>query len=237
MSYFSSSTNMYQERWIDIQQKIHEGDIQNAFNHLLKLRHDLEGVPDNDILKYNVSLQCFEVGWQLTANPDVFRYGEYAAKMANNSRDSAIIYRKLALYSLQKGRLNESQTYLDKCLRLDIPDKDRFSVFQMKGRLLYANKKLDESFQAYMEAERYADVFHQDIRKLYIIINTVDVFCAMGLFQTAISELTVAEQLAKDLHNLNAVIRCMVRKAQVYYSIGENESGKRVIEYIPQQLD
>lgn len=228
---------MFQERWNDIQLKIHEGDLQNAYNLLLKLHHDMESVPDDDVIKYNVNYKCFEVGWNLTANPEVFKYGECAAKIAPNSRDSAVIYHNLALYSFQKGMLDKSQAYLDECLKLDVPDGEKASILQMKGRLLYANKQIDEAFQTYMEAERYADISHQLIRKVYIIINRVDVLCAKGMFQTAISELTVAEQLAKDLHDLNAVIRCMVRKAQVYFSIGEDDNGKRVVEYIPQQLD
>ena len=61
--------------------------------------------------------------------------------------------------------------------------------------------------------------------------------CAKGLNQTAIGELNRAKQIAKAYHDLVLFMRCMVRTAQVYYSIGQDEDAKQIIAQIPQQFD
>jgi len=227
----------WQERWNNVQRLIHEGALQDAYRYLLELRRDLDGVSDMEYLRYDVNQQCFEIGWSLTGDPVVFQYGEAAARTTTDSRRAAPIYHNLSLYSLQKGMIAEAESYLAKCREHALHPADKAAMYHLEGRIYYANKDYDSAFTSFMQAEEYAERAHLDMRKVYVIINAADALYAKGLHQTAISELNRAEQIAKDLHNLVIMMRCMVRKAQLYIKMGLNTDAQRVIEQIPLQMD
>lgn len=223
--------------FVQAMQFTHNGALQDAYNLLLKILHDLEGVSGFDTLRNNVNLHCFEVGWAFTGNPEVFKYGEEAAKTTTDCTRSAPIYHNLALYSLQKNMLDKADEYLDKGMECAMANFDKAALLHLKGKILIKRKDYDAAYETLTKAEEYSEMSHIDFRRIRIIINIADVLFEKHLPNMAISELNRAEQLAYDIHNLDNVIRCKVRKSQIYYSINDNENGKKIIESIPKQLD
>lgn len=64
-----------------------------------------------------------------------------------------------------------------------------------------------------------------------------DVLAAKGQFQTAISELTRAEQLARDLKRIDILVRTSMLKAQILIKSGDSDTALHVVERIPRFND
>lgn len=227
----------WQERWMEVVQLLQSGATQDAYRLLEKLRHDLGSVPGYDDLRNAVNQHCFEIGWSLTGKADVFQYGEVAAVTTTDSRIKCRMYHNLSLYAMQLGLQDKADAYLKADMENARSFQDKAAAYQMEGRIRFVRGAYDDALNSYVTAEKYAEQAHLEKFKVYIIINEADVLCAKGMHQSAIGELNRAKQTAKDCHDLVIFMRCMVRIAQVYYSIGQDADAKKIITQIPQQFD
>ena len=95
----------------------------------------------------------------------------------------------------------------------------------------------NQALDVYTEAAMYAEQCHQLAFSIFISWGIAIVFEALGLLQSAISELTRAEQLCEDLTRLDLRVRTSVLKSQMLIKTGDIDTAMKIIENIPQYND
>lgn len=222
---------------IDAQLKCQKGDLLGANTIVRQLKTQILTLDCDEQLQSDIYFLNFETSWALNGDPSCFTDGVKAAELSIELQRKCIIYHNLGTYALQKNLLEVASSFIASCLKFATNDVDKAAPLKLKGRLLFLKGELDNALEAYAQAAYYAETFNQDALQIYIILGITDVFIAQKLYQTAISELTHAEQIAKRVRNLVLYIRCAVRKSQVLIMAEDEKTAIEVIKAIPQQFD
>ena len=190
-----------------------------------------------DPLKAMMYHLAMEVEWARTGKVEVLADGEKALKYVAEIQTRCLICHNMTAYAIQKKEWQLAEQYLKEYLKNAQLAIFRASPLQMKGRLLFMQHQYDKALKAYGQAAGYASQCHQEDLLIYIIWGMVDVLAAKGQYQTAISELTHAEQLANELKKLDIRVRTSMLKAQLLIKIGDETTALKVVEKIPQYND
>lgn len=203
-------------------QSMNEEKIPDAYRYLYyNLLFETTFKTHNDETQFNESL----------------KYLERAVEYTEDTDQKSTIYGNIAVYLIQKNRMVDAQSYVDKCFEFALSDSSKTFAYKIKGRILYLNNSLDESLECFTEAAHYAEITHNENMLFYITLEIAFVFEKMNRVNIAFSECDKAEQYARFLKDLNLFHRCAIYKAQLLYKLGRDEDAKKLINGIPKSLD
>ena len=143
----------------------------------------------------------------------------------------------MATYALQANDYDKADEYVQKCIDSAIYDFLKSAPMMLKGRMLFLKQQYNQALEAYTEAAKYAEQCHQLAVSIFISWGIANTLEALGLIQSAISELTRAEQLCEDLRRLDLRVRTSVLLSQLLIKIGDVDTAIKVIEKVPQYND
>lgn len=205
-----------------------------CLNKMKSMASEIIGMDPLKAMMYHLAM---EVEWARTGKVDVLADGEKALKYVAEIQTRCLICHNMTAYAIQKKEWQLAEQYLKEYLKNAQLAIFRASPLQMKGRLLFMQHQYDKAMKAYGQAAGYASQCHQEDLLIYIIWGMVDVLAAKGQYQTAISELTHAEQLANELKKLDIRVRTSMLKAQLLIKMGDEATALKVVEKIPQYND
>ncbi len=211
--------------------------LEEASACIKKMKAMAPKVKGMDQLKAMMYHFGMEVDWALTGDLAVLAEGEKAIDYIADLKVRSDIYHNMAVYALQKNDEKKTEYYIEKSLENAELHVHRGIPLKLKGRLLFQQKRYDEAMDVYGEAAEYAERYNQTELLIYIIWGMTDVLAAKGQFQTAISELTRAEQLARDSKRIDILVRTSMLKAQILIKSGDSDTALHVVERIPRFND
>ena len=229
--------NSFEELARNAQQFWQMKRLDEASAYLNKMKSMASKITGMDSLKAMMYHLSMEVEWARTGKVETLVDGEEALKYVAEEQARCLICHNMTTYAIQKKEFHLAEQYLKKYLKNAKHAIFRASPLHLKGRLLYMQHKYDEALKAYGQAAGFASQCHQEDILIYIIWGMVDVLVAKKQYQTAISELTHAEQLANELKRLDIRVRTSMLKAQLLIKIGDSETALKVVERIPHYND
>ena len=222
-------------KWQNISMLIQRNQLNQAYTLLKNLKCELDSLQGIDNIKMQVYANCFEIGWTLTGDSNVFEDGEKAITFTTDIELKIHIFCNLATYAMQKNMFSEAKNYIDSALQLS-------EIMLLRIRPLYLLGRLSRLQGLYSEAIKYYNESSLCAKELHVLPILVDIYYEiaetwklMGKWDIAFSELTKAEQYAGETCNFNALMSCTVLKAQWLLECGDTNAAMNVIKTIPKQ--
>ena len=213
------------------------GNLIEADVLLRKMKVIAASIKGMDGVKFNMYMSAMEVGWALRHDISALEDGQSALEHCSDLQTRCNMYHNMATYALQANDYDKADEYVQKCIDSAIYDFLKSVPMMLKGRMLFLKQQYNQALEAYTEAAKYAEQCHQLAVSIFIrwgIANTLE---ALGLIQSAISELTCAEQLCEDLRRLDLRVRTSVLLSQLLIKVGDVDTAIKVIEKVPQYND
>lgn len=213
------------------------GNLIEADVLLRKMKVIAASIKGMDGVKFNMYLSAMEVGWALRHDISALKDGLSALKHCSDLQTRCNIYHNMVTYALQANDYDKADEYVQKCIDSAIYDFLKPAPLMLKGRMLFLKQQYNQALEAYTEAAMYAEQCHQLALSIFISWGIANVLEALGLLQSAISELTRAEQLCEDLRRLDLRVRTSVLQSQLLIKAGNIDTAMKVIEKVPQYND
>jgi tetratricopeptide (TPR) repeat protein len=213
------------------------GNLIEADVLLRKMKVIAASIKGMDGVKFNMYMSAMEVGWALRHDISALEDGLSALEHCSDLQTRCNMYHNMATYALQANDYDKADEYVQKCIDSAIYDFLKSAPMMLKGRMLFLQQQYDQALEAYTEAAKYAEQCHQLAVSIFISWGIANTLEALGLIQSAISELTRAEQLCEDLRRLDLRVRTSVLLSQLLIKIGDVDTAIKVIEKVPQYND
>ena len=213
------------------------GNLIESDVMLRKMKVIATSIKGMDSVKFNMYMLAMEVGWTIRHDIAALEDGFAALEYCSDLQSRCNIYHNMATYALQAKDYDRADDCIQKCLDCATYATLKAAPLMLKARMLFLKQQYNQALDVYTEAAMYAEQCHQLAFSIFISWGIAIVFEALGLLQSAISELTRAEQLCEDLTRLDLRVRTSVLKSQVLIKVGDIDTAMKVIEKIPQYND
>lgn len=213
------------------------GNLIEADVLLGKMKTLATSIKGMDNVKFNMHISAMEVGWAIRHDIAALEDGVSALEYCSDLQSRCNIYHNMATYALQLKDYDKADECIQKCIDSAIYDFLKSAPMMLKGRMLFLKQQYNQALEAYTEAAKYAEQCHQLAVSIFISWGIANTLEALGLIQSAISELTRAEQLCEDLRRLDLRVRTSVLLSQLLIKIGDVDTAIKVIEKVPQYND
>lgn len=213
------------------------GNLIESEVMLRKMKVIATSIKGMDSVKFNMYMLAMEVGWTIRHDIAALEDGFAALEYCSDLQSRCNIYHNMATHALQAKDYDRADDCIQKCLDCATYATLKAAPLMLKARMLFLKQQYNQALDVYTEAAMYAEQCHQLAFSIFISWGIAIVFEALGLLQSAISELTRAEQLCEDLTRLDLRVRTSVLKSQVLIKIGDIDTAMKVIEKIPQYND
>lgn len=220
-----------------VQQLRAMGNLIEADVLLNKMKTIASSMKGLDGVKFAMYMSAMEVGWAVRHDVSVLEDGLSALDFCSDVQSRCNIYHNMATYAMQAKDYDKADECIQKGIDSAIYDVMKAAPLMLKARILFLKKEYNQALEVYTEAARCAEQHHQLALAIFISWGIANVFVELGLTQSAISELTRAEQLCEDLRRLDYRIRTSVLKSQILIKEGDIDTAVRIIERIPQYND
>lgn len=213
------------------------GNLIESEVMLRKMKVIATSIKGMDSVKFNMYMLAMEVGWTIRHDIAALEDGFAALEYCSDLQSRCNIYHNIATYALQVKDYDRADDCIQKCLDCATYATLKAAPLMLKARMLFLKQQYNQALDVYTEAAMYAEQCHQLAFSIFISWGIAIVFEALGLLQSAISELTRAEQLCEDLRRLDLRVRTSVLKSQLLIKAGDIDTAMKVIEKIPQYND
>ena len=213
------------------------GNLIEADVLLGKMKTLATSIKGMDNVKFNMHISAMEVGWAIRHDIAALEDGVFALEYCSDLQLRCNIYHNMATYALQLKDYDKADECIQKCLDSAIYDTLKANPLMLRARMLFLKQQYNQALEVYTEAAMYAEQCHQLAVSVFISWGIANVLEALGLLQSAISELTRAEQWCEDLRRLDLRVRTSVLKSQILIKTGDIDTAMKIIENIPQYND
>lgn len=213
------------------------GNLIEADVLLGKMKTLATSIKGMDNVKFNMHISAMEVGWAIRHDIAALEDGVSALEYCSDLQLRCNIYHNMATYALQLKDYDKADECIQKCLDSAIYDTLKANPLMLRARMLFLKQQYNQALEVYTEAAMYAEQCHQLAVSVFISWGIANVLEALGLLQSAISELTRAEQWCEELRRLDLRVRTSVLKSQMLIKTGDMDTAMKIIENIPQYND
>lgn len=213
------------------------GNLIEADVLLGKMKTLATSIKGMDNVKFNMHISAMEVGWAIRHDIAALEDGVSALEYCSDLQLRCNIYHNMATYALQLKDYDKADECIQKCLDSAIYDTLKANPLMLRARMLFLKQQYNQALEVYTEAAMYAEQCHQLAVSVFISWGIANVLEALGLLQSAISELTRAEQWCEELRRLDLRVRTSVLKSQMLIKTGDIDTAMKIIENIPQYND
>ena len=220
-----------------VQQMRNLGNLIEADVLLGKMKTLATSIKGMDNVKFNMHISAMEVGWAIRHDIAALEDGVSALEYCSDLQLRCNIYHNMATYALQLKDYDKADECIQKCLDSAIYDTLKANPLMLRARMLFLKQQYNQALEVYTEAAMYAEQCHQLAVSVFISWGIANVLEVLGLLQSAISELTRAEQWCEDLRRLDLRVRTSVLKSQILIKTGDIDTAMKIIENIPQYND
>lgn len=213
------------------------GNLIEADVLLGKMKTLATSIKGMDNVKFNMHISAMEVGWAIRHDIAALEDGVSALEYCSDLQLRCNIYHNMATYALQLKDYDKADECIQKCLDCATYATLKANPLMLRARMLFLKQQYNQALEVYTEAAMYAEQCHQLAVSVFISWGIANVLEALGLLQSAISELTRAEQWCEELRRLDLRVRTSVLKSQMLIKTGDIDTAMKIIENIPQYND